>query len=360
MARKTLKIAWRFLTRLKVAAVLIVILLLAAALGSCFPQLPLADTDAEELVRWDASVRARYGTLTDLLSAIKVFDWFRSPLFLTPLGLLAVATLVCTLDRWQVTWRRAFYTPVRPSVTIFRAAPHTAKLVTPSPSNAIIRERLRGRGFRVRSVTAEDVLYLRGDRNRLAWLATLVTHLGVLLLLLGTILSSRFGWREELTIATDGAAQIEHASQLKLRNEGFTIERYPDGSVSNYRAQVAVLEGDREVVRGSIKVNEPLVHGSLGLHLLGYGDARTDYSVTLLVVQDPGYSVVISAGFLLFMGLAMSLNFPRSWIQARVDPDGTLRLAGWAERQAAEFEREFAALVGELGRLARAGREGSG
>ncbi len=357
MARKTLKIVWRFLTRLKVAAVLIVILLLAAALGSCFPQLPPVDTNAEQLVRWDADVRARYGPLTDLLIAIKVFGWFRSPVFLISLALLAVATLVCTLDRWRVTWRRAFRAPTRPSDAVFHAAPHTAKLVTPRPASMTVAERLRGRGFRVSSETAGDVLYLRGDRNRLASLATLATHLGVLLLLLGTILNSRFGWREELTIARDEAAQIEHASQLKLRNEGFTIERYPDGSVSKYQAQVAIVEGDREVMRGSVQVNEPLVYRSLGLHLHGYGDAQGDYSVTLLAVRDPGYGVVVSAGFLLFLGLAVSLNFPRCWIQARVEPDGTLRLAGWAERQAGEFEREFAGLVGDLDRLAAADQE---
>jgi hypothetical protein len=77
-------------------------------------------------------------------------------------------------------------------------------------------------------------------------------------------------------------------------------------------------------------------------------------------VHDPGYGLIVAAGFLLLSGLTVSFNFPRSWIQARTEPDGTLRLAGWAERRACDFRREFTRLMGEMegwkmGRLEDAG-----
>ena len=74
-----------------VAAILILAVLLLAAIGSCFPQLPpLVAADPEREARWEAAMHARYGALTDLLAAGGAFRWFRSPVFLVPLALLVV------------------------------------------------------------------------------------------------------------------------------------------------------------------------------------------------------------------------------------------------------------------------------
>jgi cytochrome c biogenesis protein ResB len=344
--------AWRFLTRLKLAAVLIVILLVLSALGSCFPQAsaPVTD-DAQRSADWEAGVQARYGSLTNGLAAIGMFRWFRSPVFLVSLGLLAVATSVCTLDRWRRVWSRAFPPSEIPSAMAFKAAPHMAALAGLPVADLphLLRNYLEDRGFRVHSNIPEgDVLFLRGDRNRMASLATLVTHVAVLLLLLGTLLSSGFGWREELTIEPDGAAGLKHESRWALRNEGFAVARYPDGSISAYQAQVAVVESGQEKVRGSVGVNQPLAYAGVGYYLRGYAEREGGQAVTLLAVRDPGYPLVILAGFLLLLGLTVSLYFPRGWIQARVEPGGTLKLAGWAQRRACDFGREFTKLVQEM------------
>jgi cytochrome c biogenesis protein len=337
-----LKQAWHFLTRLDMAAVLIVVILLLVALGSCFPQLSSSVVaDAGRLARWETGVRAQYGPLTYLLTIVGSFRWFHSPVFLVSLALVALATLVCTLDRWRTVWRRAFRSPVQFSDNVFDAAPHTERLVAPPVADlpSIVRQRLEARGFRVRFESAEGAVYVRGDRHRLASLATLVTHLALLLLLLGTILSSGFGWREVLAIGPGEMAEVGHGSRLALRN---------DGCVAAYQAQVAVISGDHEVTRGSVRVNEPMTYGGVGLYLHSYGERDGQYSVTLLAVHDPGYSLVITAGFLLLLGLTVSFNFPRCWIQARIESNGVLRLAGWAERRACDFGYEFKAIVEDL------------
>ncbi len=361
---------YRFLARMDVAAVLIAIVLLLAVLGSFFPQLPpTIAADPERLARWETAVRARYGALTDLLSASGAFRCFRSPVFLVPVALLALATLVCTLDRWRGLWRRAFHQPVRCSDTALDTALHTTSLTLSPPlvggaGGGIMRESLEQRGFRVRTTevvtTNGSLIYLRGDRNRLAPLATLVTHLAVLLLLLGAALSSGYGWREEVTIGPGETAEVGHGSNLALRNEGFTIARYPDGSVASYEAEVTIAEGGREVKRSRVRVNEPLFYGPVRLYLQAYAESPDGYSVTLLAVHDPGYGVVIAAGFLLLLGLTVSFNFPHCWVHARIEPEGMLRLAGRADRRAWGFGREFETLVKELRHAVEGEREDTG
>jgi cytochrome c biogenesis protein ResB len=350
-ARNAIRKAWRFLTLLDLAATLIAILLLLIALGSCFPQLSSSiAADTQQSASWEADVRARYGSLTDVLAAIGTFRWYRSPAFWACLTLLALATLVCTLDRWGALWRRAFRSRAVSYDRVFETAPHSVKLDGLQAAEVSHRahECLKERGFRVRSETTGNILHLRGERNRLAPLATLVTHLAVLFLLLGTILSSTFGWRQELRLEPHAITEVVHESQLALRNEGFTIDRYPDGSVADYQAHVAVTKEDREVMRGNVRVNQPMAYHGIGFYLHGYEENAGDYSLTLLAVRDPGYGLVIAAGFLLLFGLTVSFNFPRCWIQARIEPEGTLYLAGWAERRACDFGREFRVLVEEL------------
>lgn len=358
-----MKRAGRFLGRLDVASVLIVVVLVSVALGSFFPQISTTvAADAERLALWKAAVQTRYGALADYLAAAGAFRWFRSPIVLAALALLGVATLVCTLQRWKGVWRRAFDQRVRcPEAALDRA-----HYTPPSPISGggdlptLVVECLGQRGFHVRSEAIEGEVHLRGDRNGLTPAATLVTHLAVLLLLLGAGLSGAFGWREEITLAPGGADEVGHGSGLALRNEGFAIERYPDGRVARYEAQVAILAEDRELARGGVRVNEPLVFGSVGFHLRGYGGTEGSYSVNLLVVHDPGYGPVIAAGLLLLLGTTASFNLPHCWVRARIEPDGTLRLAGWADRQGYDFGREFAALARDVRRAVQPGGEGAG
>jgi len=359
-------------SRLDVASLLIFVALSLAALGSCFPQVsPPVAADAERLEQWEAGVRAKYGALTDLLSASGAFRWFSSPLFWVPPALLAVTTLVCTLDRWQAIWRQALHRPARCSDLALDSAPHTARLTMPPPlaggaEEGVVRERLERRGFQVQvsaaasdaptdDQTSDQTIYLRGDRNRLAPLATLVTHLAALLLLLGAALSSRYGWREEVTIRSGETVEIGRGGGLALRNDGFTVIRYPDGNVAGYEATVTVV-GERGAMHGSIRVNEPLTYGSVGLYLRGYEGAAGRYNLALLVVHDPGYGPVIAAGLLLLLGLTVSFNFPHCWIWARIEPEGVLRLTGRADRWACDFGREFTALVEEIEQAANVTR----
>ncbi len=182
----------------------------------------------------------------------------------------------------------------------------------------------------------------------------------MLLLLLGAALSGGYGWREQVTIGPGETAEVGHGSGLTLRNEGFTIARYPDGSVASYEADVAILVGGREVKHGSVRVNEPLSYSGVGLYLQSYAESPDGRSVTLLVIHDPGYGVVIAAGFLLLLGLTVSFNFPHCWIRARIESEGTLHLAGRADRRAWDFGREFMALVEELKSAAGVGEEVTG
>jgi cytochrome c biogenesis protein ResB len=359
----------RFLARMDVAAMLILLVLFLGIVGSCFPQQPTSATaDPEDLTRWRNSVRARYGGATGLLRAAGVFRWFDSPVFWLALGLLMLAVLVCTVRRWRGVWRRALRRPVRCSDAKFSRAVHVAEVQVPSRPGlpGVVSEGLEQRGFSVLCQHDGNFIYLRGDRNRLATLATLLTHTAVLVLGLGVVTSGVWGWREELALrpgeavgvgaesgwSSQDLSQAQGKADLQVRNQGLTVLRYADGSVAGYDAEVVLIGREADAVSGHIRLNQPLVYRGIAFTLQSYAAHGQGHSITLRAVSDTGYHLVVIAGLLMFLGLTVSLSFPSSCIHVCIDPEGMLRLVGDADPRAWGFERQFTALVGEIGRWA--------
>lgn len=356
------------LVRLDLASALLLALLLLAILGSYVPQRPssLAD-DPERQAQWHRDVRATYGRLTDVLYAVGAFRWFSSPVFWLPAGLLLLATLACTIHRWRGVRRQAFHRPVRCSAPVLETRARTTTLSVSSAAEpaSVVRDALERWGYQVRSRAEGDVVALRGDRYRLAPLATLVTHGAVLLLALGVLVSHVWGWRETLTVSRGETVKIGHVANegapLQLRSDGFVVTRYPDGKVAGYNAEIAIIGDGAEIARGHVRLNEPFVYRGVGFYLRSYTPPGSvaeaeqqsegeEYVVTLQAVRDPGYGLVVGAGLLLCLGLTVSFNFPHCCIRARIESPGVVHLVGRADRRAWGFDGAFDDLVTEIGR----------
>jgi cytochrome c biogenesis protein len=342
-----LRRAWRWLARSDVAAILLALTILLMAIGSLFPQSTRDAAVGDG--RWEALIRDRYGAPAGLLAALGAFRFFRSPLFVGLLAVLVLATLVCTLNRWPAMWRGAWRRPARPPDALLDSAPYVASIAASPSADLPIRVRrcLRERGFRVISEANGEGIYLSGDRYSLARLASLVDHLAVVLLLIGAVMSAALGWRAELVLAPGQAASVGHGSPSNVRNDGFTILRYPDGSPANYEAQLRITDS-KLTISGGVAVNRPLALRGVHFYLSGYQPTAAGDTVTILAVHDPGYGWVVAGGLLLLLGVTVAIGFPHCSVHVRIAADGTLRLAGFADRGAISFGHEFAGLAAAL------------
>lgn len=360
--------AWRWLARTDVFAYAVVAVLILIALGSCFPQVgPEVASRPERLAEWRALVHARYGSLAVVLESLGAFSLYRSPTLWAMTGFLALVTLACTLQRWRANWGAAFHAPVRLPEAALEGAPCRAVVQgVPADSGpgqidgvlAIACAALRQRDYRVRCDASAEPRACRGDRNRWSSLGTLAEHVAVLIVLLGVALSASMGWRETITVGPGKAHHVARLPGLALRNDGFVIERYSDGSPAAYIAQVTVIENEVPASR-LVGVNQPLTYRGLRVYLTGYRQGENGYDVTLLAVRDPGFVAVVAAGFLFLAGMIISLYFPRSTIAVRREEGGVVRVAGWADHRAYDFEREFAGLVADLRRVLEGARQGA-
>jgi cytochrome c biogenesis protein ResB len=347
--------SWRWLGRPGVLVVLVFALLAVLVLGTLLPQTPDAAPDSVQLVEWRALAQARFGTLSPLLEAVGAYHLYRTPLLWALLVLLGVATLACIAQRWRGYWQTAFSQPVRLPDAILDAVSHNCVMLSwpgnnparPDALSEIAARTLNRFDYRVRLESSPDIVWLRGDRNRLAPLGALAEHLAVLIILAGVALSLIFGWRETLIVEPGGTAEVGHGTEIVLRSVGFEITRYEDGSPAAYTVQVTVEAGSK-TERRVIGVNRPAIARTTRLYLQGFRPAGDENAVTLLAVHDPGFGVVVAGGFLFLAGIVVALYCARSTVHLQITSHGSLRLSGWADPRAYDFDRQFAELAAGL------------
>jgi cytochrome c biogenesis protein len=269
---------WRFLGSTGLAVVLLVAVLLGALVGTLFPQLtPDTAADPAASARWLTAAREKYGFLFGLYRALGLFDVYHSPWFLALVAALVLNTVVCTVDRLRVLWRAVTARPrIEHADTFYERMPNRISLAIASVEQGeqALRRVLGRRHYPVMAEHQNGVTYLFAERNRLARLATLVTHTSLVLLVLGTLWSSLGGWRERAVALGPGQVyDVGHGQSFAVRSDGLEIERYPTGQPSDYRAHLAVLEKGTEVKRKTVRVNDPLTYRGVSFYLYSYGPA---------------------------------------------------------------------------------------
>jgi len=147
-----------------------------------------------------------------------------------------------------------------------------------------VRAVLRKRGFRVR-VASDDAgrRYLYGDRNQYTKMATLLTHLGLILFLVAAAVTSRLGDEQGLVVPEGESLTVQPIGTpglLLVKNLAFAAPGLETGQASDFTTDLAVYQDGKEIARKTIRVNDPLSIGGYTFHQNGFGPAPH------LVVKD--------------------------------------------------------------------------
>jgi cytochrome c biogenesis protein ResB len=232
----------------------VVLLAMACVAGTLIPQ----GAQVEEFLKHNPAAQGRL----ELLNALGLTHVFFSVWFVGLLGALAASLVACTFRRYNV----------------------------------------------LRQVTGA---------KRLRVLGALITHISLLLVLVGGVI--RAGWGEKGYIDfAEGETVSRFVGQrgpvelpFALRLVDFSLERYDEGgaprsmgAVKAYKSRVEILSGDRVVREASILVNLPLTYGGYTFYQYGY-DAQDLARTTLQVVRDPGVFIVYAGFVLIMVGLTI-------------------------------------------------------
>jgi len=192
--------AWRQLTSMRTALILLFLLALAAVPGSVVPQ---EAVDSVKAAQW----RQDHPTLAPIYSKLGLFSVYDSVWFSAIYILLMVSLVGCILPRTKVYWKALRARPPAAPRNLSRLPEHRSFETDDDPDDVLARASVALRGYRVVStgtVTADGVSTgsTSGERGKLREAGNLLFHLSILIVLVGFATGSLFGFKGGVIVVT--------------------------------------------------------------------------------------------------------------------------------------------------------------
>jgi cytochrome c biogenesis protein len=153
-----------------------------------------------------------------------------------------------------------------------------------------LKKELSKKYFRVKENKKEEYIHLFARKKTIGLFGSDIVHLGLLIILIGGIISGLGGFRANTKISEGQIVPVLKAN-FKLRLDKFETEYYPNGSVKDWKSTLTVLENKKPVLTKTIEVNHPLSYKGYMFYQNSYG---WDWTNPLLEIwikkqEDPSY-----------------------------------------------------------------------
>ena len=287
--------AWRQLTSMRTALILLFLLALAAIPGSLLPQ---QGVDAGEVQQYFQS----HKLIAPWLNHLGLFNVFASPWFAAIYLLLFLSLIGCVVPR---TFKLAgeSRTPPPKAPRFLKRLPHSATYTSPLPpqeaANAAATV-LGGRGFRIRRPSDDTVSpesgghWVSGEKGYLREAGNLLFHLALVGILISIGLGGIFGYKaDKLLVEGQGFADTQSAldkfspgrlaTGSNLAPFHLTLDKFSAtylmsgqdfGQPSTFKADVSYAPSPGSPTKtATIQVNHPLSVDSVKVYLIGHGYA---------------------------------------------------------------------------------------
>ncbi|HBA73429.1 MAG: cytochrome C biogenesis protein ResB [Geobacteraceae bacterium GWC2_55_20] len=274
--RDFLQSLWDFFCSLKLTMSLLIGLALISIIGTIIPQGSLPP----EYVQAISPAKLK------LYKTLGFFDMYHSWWFILLLYLLTVNLVACSIKRLPHIWKT-----ITNPVTIFNSAlEKSLSGVTEFPHTgepAVVKERVAA--FLKIEFAEPVVTESGGDWHLFAqktpWcrLAVYCVHLSVIIIFIGAIIGSVFGYKGFVNIMEgESVSKVMSRSNeeidlgFSLRCEQFSVAHYASGAPKEFKSILTVLENGRPVpdyTNARVIVNDPLTYKGITFYQSSYGNA---------------------------------------------------------------------------------------
>jgi cytochrome c biogenesis protein ResB len=273
---------WQGLGSLKFAAVVLLLFTAASLLGTFIPQGEPA-----------AAYVAAYGpTKARVMEALRLTNLYHSGWYIVLLGLIVLSTVVCTINRFKITLRRADigsgdFTPER--IRAMRDAHEFEAAAGRAAAAGRIEEELRRSGYHARASAHQDRTCIVADKGRMGNWGMFIVHASLLVIAAGAIIGAAFGFvgysmsvaegqtvdrcarrdYSELVLAPDPHDPARQTLQPKTKEKrlpfGILLDKFrigvnEKGAATAYESQVRVIEKGKTKKEFRIATNRPLAY----------------------------------------------------------------------------------------------------
>lgn len=279
--RRAFAAPWRVLSSVRVAAMVILLLAGVSIVGLLVPQVPPAVGQNSALAEnWLNEQRDNFGAAVPIMDDAGLFNVFHTWWFYSILGWTVLSIGVCTVNRAPALIRQALHPPHRIAEPLFERKSSVG--LQPSMTAEQVENRLRGRWFRVYRETDGDTVYLFADRFSWTALGTFATHAGLILFLIGALVTKFDGFSASLAIAEGQSAPVfplvddRHLIVSVSKAVGVFDSL---GRPLDFRSELSLVRDGATVKQCTITVNTPCSFDNYRFHQAGF----FGYGVDLLV-----------------------------------------------------------------------------
>ncbi len=274
---------------LRTGIVLLILVVIASALGTFVLQRPV--TDADKLAQAYSPNTLRW------LDRLTLTDVFHAWWFLTLLGLVSLSIVLVSIDRFPNAWR--FYArPYRKTDAHFRSAlPNKVELPIKNAEGGLnaVERALKKLGWPVERVAYKNEPSLYSERRRFSVMAVYIVHASLLLIFAGGIIDGLFGYSGYLMLQKGQTGNVIELRNGAKKQLPFAIkcysagqENYADGSPKRWWSKLAVVQNGKDVESKEIVVNDPLVHQGLRFYQASFGSTGKLDGLKLLATPEEG------------------------------------------------------------------------
>jgi len=264
---------WKFFSSVKLTFSLLIILAIVSILGTVIPQ---RGQGAMEFARNLSPEMFRF------MNSLNLFDMYHSLWFRLILVCLTLNLIVCSIDRFPAAWKRFLVLPRPDRNKPFENLPsqQVFSVQGDSKQNADTVEKfLRRRYKQINTKKAEDTEFFYVAKGRYSHFGVYLVHLSVLLILIGGLVGSFFGFEGYVNIAEEEQINTitlrKSMSPLTLgfevRCDKFTVDFYESGAPKEYRSDLSFIVNGKEVEKRSVLVNHPVQFRGMTFYQANYG-----------------------------------------------------------------------------------------
>ncbi|WP_434969289.1 cytochrome c biogenesis protein ResB [Microbacterium sp. bgisy207] len=304
-----LRWAWRQLTSMRTALVLLLLLAIAAVPGSLFPQ---RSADPNGVIQWERN----NPDVFPLADAVGLFDVYLSPWFSAIYLLLFTSLIGCVIPRARHHYKALRSQPPRTPARLSRLSEfQEANLPadgSPDPVEhaiGVAERQLRRAGYRVQRYDGRGWVSVSAERGYLRETGNLLFHVALVGVLVSVAIGGSFAYTGQ-RVVVEGTTFVNALSDYSSFNPGRFIDgtglapysltlddfqvsyRLPGtpgaGQAGDFAADVTIRQPGQDDQAQSVVVNYPITVQGDRIYLLGNGYAPT------LTVRDAAGEVVFS------------------------------------------------------------------
>ena len=268
---------WSAFSSIKLTLFLLILLAVTSVFGTVIPQQEGAFELAEKLSPG----------LVRFLSSLQLFDMYHSLWFRLIIGALAVNLMVCSVDRFPSSLKRFRSVPRADREKPFENLSPDRRFsldVQMEPVREGVARVLRKKFRKLETKDSDRGTFFFGEKGRYTYFGVYLVHFSVLLILIGGIIGSLFGFEAFVNIPEgDGVnkvtlrkSRISKSLPFTVRCENFNVEFYSNGTPKEYRSDLAFIKDGKLAFHGPLRVNHPITFEGITFYQSSYGSLPGD------------------------------------------------------------------------------------